>query len=138
MAQIDLTKPYALKSATFSIGADDYTAAVSQVLFRPSVPRSEWRGIGGYTLVNQGVATWTAELGFAQDLAPEGLLRYLHENEGQVAEVTFVPLEDGPAIKAELVLAPADIGGTAGPDTATSSVSLGVIGKPTFEDTPEP
>lgn len=134
MPPIALTKPYALKSARFDIGENEYTAAVSQVQFDPSVPRSEWRGIGGHTLTNQGAATWTATLGFAQDLAPTGLLRYLHENEGKTVSVTFVPLESGPSIVADVVLSPGTIGGSAGADTVTSTVQLGVTGRPVFVD----
>lgn len=134
MSTIPLARPYALKAARFNIDADEFTAAVSQVQFDPSVPRSEWRGIGGTTLVNQGVATWTATIGFAQDLDPAGLLRYLHENEGQTVPVEFIPLEAGPTITAEVVLAPGSIGGSAGPDTTTSSVQLGCVGKPQFAD----
>lgn len=128
----NLTQPFALKAASFGLNSEDYTEALSQVQFDPSTPRSEWRGIGGNVLTNQGVSTWTCTLGFAQDLAATGLLRYLHENEGQVVPAVFTPLDGGPDITAELVLAPGSIGGTAGPDYTTSSVQLGVVGKPTF------
>lgn len=134
MATIALTTPYSLKNATLAIEADDFTAAVSQVQFAPSTSTSTWRGIGGNVVKEQAVAEWSCTLGIAQDLAPGGLLRYLLDNDGVKKEVTFTPVADGPTITATLVMAPADIGGTAGPDMVTSSVTLAVDGKPVFTD----
>lgn len=132
MPTIPVAQPYALKAATFSIGSDEYTAAVSQVQFDPSTSSSTWRGIGGNVLTNQSVATWNAQLGYAQDLAEEGLARYLHEHEGETAHVVFLPLADGPSIEADVILAPGTIGGSAGADFVTATVTLPVVGKPAF------
>lgn len=134
MAVIPLTTPYSLKAATLSIAADDFTAAVSQVEFTPSTSASTWRGIGGNIVRDQAIAEWSCSLGFAQDLDPTGLLRYLHENEGDQVAAVFTPLAAGPTISATLVLSPGAIGGTAGADIATASVSLVVVGKPAFDD----
>lgn len=132
MSTIPVAQPYALKAATFKIGADEYTAAVSQVQFDPSPSSSTWRGIGGNVLTNQSIATWNAVLGFAQDLAPDGLARYLHEHEGETATVEFLPLADGPTITADLIITPGTIGGTAGADYVTASVTMPVQGRPEF------
>lgn len=138
MPDIPLARPFALKSATFAIGADIHTSAVSQVQFDPATQRATWRGIGGNVLTNQSVAEWTATLSFAQDLAAAGLLRYLHENEGKTAKATFTPTGEGTTpvkIEADVILAPGAIGGTAGAEFATATVQLGVVGKPKFVGT---
>lgn len=134
MAVIPLTNPYSLKTATMTIAADDFTAALSQVEFVPSTSASTWRGIGGNVVRDQTIAEWTANLGFAQDLDATGLLRYLHENEGTEVAAVFTPEAAGPTVSATIVLSPGTIGGTADGNIATGSVSLAVIGKPTFAE----
>lgn len=134
MALRPLANPYSLNAARLVIEADEFTAAVSQVQFDPSTSRTSWVGIGGNSLTGQAPASWTCQLSLAQDLAPDGLLRYLLDNDGKRVEAVLVPEEDGPAIRATLVLAPATIGGSAGADVTTSSVTLGVDGKPAFDD----
>jgi len=134
MAVIDLTTPYSLKNATLAIEADDFTAAISQVQFTPSTSTATWRGIGGNVVKDQSKAEWSCTLAFAQDLAPEGLLRYLLDHDGDKKEVVFTPVAAGPTVTATLVMSPGDIGGTAGADLAASSVSLAVDGRPVFAD----
>lgn len=136
MALVPLTNPYSMNAAQLSIDVDDFTAAVSQVQFDPAVQTTRWRGIGGNVISGQSVAEWTCQLGIAQDLAPLGLLRYLLDHEGETKQAVLVPEDGGPSITVELVIAPATIGGTAGADLTTSSVSLAVNGKPAFDDTP--
>lgn len=136
MATIALTTPYSLKNATLAIDADDFSAAVSQVQFTPSTSASTWRGIGGNVLKDQAIAEWSCTIALAQDLAPGGLLRYLLDNDGEKKTVVFTPVAAGPTITATLIMSPADIGGTAGADMATSSVTLAVDGKPVFDDIP--
>ena len=134
MAVIPLAKPYSLKSATFLIAEDDFTAALSRVEFTPSTSSTVWRGIGGNTLKDQTMAECTATLGYAQDLAPEGLMRYLHEHEGEYKQCAFTPLDDGPTILAELSISPAKIGGQSDGNTVTGEVTMGLRGKPEFLD----
>lgn len=134
MALVPLTTPYSLKSATFEVGVDDFTAAVSQVQFDPSTSSTTWRGIGGNVRKDQSVAEWVCNLGLAQDLAPTGLLRYLLDNEGLTKAVVFTPLDGGPSVEADLIIAPGTIGGSADGNTATATVSLAVDGKPAFVD----
>lgn len=134
MPLVPLTTPYSLKNATFSVAADDYTAAISQVQFDPATQRTSWRGIGGNVVSDQTVADWTATVGYAQDLAPAGFARYLHDHEGEQVTATFEPIDDGPTVTATLVLAPGTIGGTADGNTATASVQLAVVGRPTFSE----
>lgn len=133
MAVVPLTSPYALKNATLSIAADDYTAAVTQVEFAPSVATSTVRTIDGVAHKDQSTAEWNCTIGFVQDLAPGGLLRYLLDNDGESADVVFTPEAGGPSISATLVLSPGSIGGTAGADLNVGTVAL-VSTKPVFTD----
>lgn len=137
MAIIPLSHPYSLKNATLTIAEDDYTAAVSRVEFTPSTTSQTWRGIGGNTLKDQTIADWTATLGYAQDLAPTGLARYLHEHEGELKACVFTPDTDGPTITATLVISPAKIGGQADGNLVTGEATLALRGKPVFAD-PDP
>lgn len=133
MATVPLTSPFALKSATLSIASDDYTAAVTQVEFTPSVASSTVRTIDGIAHKDQSTAEWSCTIGFVQDLDEYGLLRYLLDNDGLNKTVTFVPESGGPSITADLVVSPGTIGGTAGADLAVATVTL-VSTKPVFTD----
>lgn len=134
MAVIPLASPYSLKAATMSIATDDYTAALSQVQFDPSTTATTWRGIGGNVVRDQTIAEWTATLGFAQDLDTDGLLRYLHENEGDEVVAVFTPKVAGPTITATIILSPGAIGGSADGNIVTGTATLAVVGKPAFAD----
>lgn len=133
MAIIALTNPYALKNATLSIETDDYTAAVTQVEFSPSVATSTVRTIDGVAHKDQSTSEWNCTIGFIQDLDPSGLLRYMLDHDGESKSVSFVPESGGPTITADLVVSPGAIGGTAGADLAVGSVTL-VSSKPVFTD----
>lgn len=136
MAVIPLTSPYSLKNAVLTIASDDFTAAVSKVEFAPSTSATTWRGIGGNVLKDQAVAEWTANIDFAQDLDPDGLLRYLLDNEGEKKTAVFTPTSGGPTVTATITLSPGAIGGGADGNYAVASVALAVDGKPVFADTP--
>lgn len=136
MALIPLTNPYVMNSATFEIAADDFTAAVSQVQLDPSTQASTWRGIGGNVRRNQSKSEWAATISIAQDLAPAGFLRYLLDHDGESVEATLTPEDGGPAVELTLILAAGTIGGTAGADLATSSITMAVDGTPEFVDAP--
>ena len=73
MGVIALTNPYALKSGTLSIAADDFTSAVTQVEFSPSVSQSSVRTINGVVHREQSTSEWTVTVGFVQDLAAPGV-----------------------------------------------------------------
>ena len=133
MAVVPLTNPYSLKNATLTIDVDDYTAAVTQVEFTPSTATSTVRTIDGVAHKDQSTAEWSCTIGFVQDLSATGLLRYLLANDGQSKDVTFTPELAGPSIDATLVVSPGTIGGTAGADLTTATVTL-VSTKPVFTD----
>ncbi len=136
MALVPLASHYAMNDARLSIDIDEFTAAVSQVQFDPSAQTGTWRGISGNVVRAQSAAEWSCTLGLAQDLAPAGLLRYLLDHEGETKTVVFTPVDGGPTVTADLIMTPGTIGGTAGSDVATSTVTLAVVGKPVFDDTP--
>lgn len=138
MPIIPLAQPYTMSSATFTVVADDFTAAVSQVQLDPSVSASTFRGIGGTVRRGQGRAEWACALGLAQDLDPAGLLRYLLEHDGEIKSCTLVPTDGGPTVAVDLIIAPATIGGTAAADgsLAQSTTTLAVDGAPVFIDAP--
>lgn len=136
MAVVPLTTPYALKTATLTLGSDDYTAAVSQVLFTPSTSTSTWTGIGGNVISDLSTASWTVAIGYAQDLAPTGLTRYLLDHAGEKVPAVFTPKSGGPAINATVTLTPGAIGGTAGADLSTATATFAVDGAPVFNDAP--
>lgn len=133
MTTVALTTPFALKNATLSIDSDDYTAAVTQVAFLPSIATSTVRTIDGVAHKDQSTAEWSCTIGFIQDLDSSGLLRYLLDNDGATKSVIFVPKTSGPSISANLVVSPGTIGGTGGADLAVGTVTLAST-KPVFTD----
>lgn len=134
MAEIAVTKPYSLKSATLTIDTDGFSSHVSQVQFDPSTSQSTWRAINSTVIRDQSVAEWSCTIGLVQDLASGGLLRYLIDHEGEKKPCVFIPKDGGPSIAATLVISPSTIGGTADGSTATASVTMAVDGKPVFTD----
>jgi hypothetical protein len=103
-------------------------------MFTPSTSASTVRTIAGTVLRDQNTAEWGCEIGLVQDLAPAGFMRYLLEHEGERKQVTFVPVEAGPTIKATLIISPSNIGGSNDGAPAVGTVTLAVVGKPSFTD----
>lgn len=132
MTLVSLTTPYTMSTATFTIGVDDYTAAVSQAQFNPSVSTNTWTGVGGNALTFTGPATWALVLAIAQDLAPTGLLRYLLAHAGEQVTVTLTPLAAEDPITASVILSPGSLGGTADGSAAVATITMGVQGAPSF------
>lgn len=131
MPAINLASPYAMKAATLTVAGSDFTAAVSQAEFQPSVSSGTFVSIGGTTVTETATATWTLALGLAQDDNPAGLLRYLYDNEGKAVVVTLRPRATGGTLwTATVIVSPASVGGTAGNAPVTSQVNLAVVGKP--------
>ncbi len=133
MALIALASPYNMSTATLTIVADDYTAAVTEVTFSPKTSASTIRTIDGVAHRDQMPSEWDCTIGLVQDLAPSGLLRYLLANDGLHKSVVFTPKSGGPSVAATLVISAATIGGKGG-SQAESSATLAVDGKPAFTD----
>lgn len=136
MAEIALTAPYVMNSATLQIGTDGYTAAVDSAIFRPTSKTSTWTGIGGNSITTTSPPTWDCQLSYVQDLDPAGLAQYLHTNAGKQVPMTLTPVTaDGEpgadvAITAMVTIVPGQLGGKAGSDLASATVTMGVTGTP--------
>jgi len=133
MAIIVPSKPFTLMNATFTIGDDEFSQIVNQVEFVPSANATPFRGFKN-TMTAIEPASWVCNIGFQQDVAPDSLLRFLLDHEGEERDCTFRPRLDGPSMAATLTLSPANVGGSLAGGYATSTVTLGVQGKPEFLD----
>lgn len=124
-------KPIILKDVLFTVESDGYQAHVSQVEFVPSSSTVTWKGLTPTSVFTFGTnATWTCNLGFAQDWeTPNSLSQYLFANEGEELDVVFEPVNGGAGFTATLIAAPGSIGGSVD-SVAVSTVTLGVKGKP--------
>lgn len=145
MALVPVTQPYTMNNAKFDVldpetglPTGEYSDHVSQVQFDPSVTRASWTAISGYSITGQSAPTWTCTTTQVQDLAPGSFARFLHDNAGTERLVRFTPTDGAEAIDAMLVLAPGTLGGSAGADAQTSSVTHGVNGSPVFVDVNQP
>lgn len=121
------TLPYAMNAATLTLGADDWTAAVTQAEIQPQAG-TVVTGIGGHKY--RGKSTFQLAVGHIQDADIAGLTRYLFDHEGEVVTFALTPVEDGIEWTGEVVLAPTAIGGTGGTDLAQASATLEVVGRP--------
>ena len=127
MAIIAKPTPLVMKDVTLSLGADDYAAHASAVVFTPSSSTVTWQGLSpeaSFTDVTS--ATWTCALTYAQDwTAANSLARYLFDNEGDSVAVTFRPRNGiGPSFTATVTITPGAIGGTVGA-VSEATVTLG-------------
>lgn len=119
-----------MKDATLTVAGDDYAAAVRSVTFTPSAQFHTNRDLAGRYHSRLLAVAWSCRLGLLQDLTASSLHRYLLAHAGDAVTATFTPKAGGVSVTAELVLAPADIGGTA-TDMLTADVDLPVNGSPT-------
>ena len=128
MATVGL-QPITLRDATLTVGEDDFTAAVEKVLITPEA-RWTWaeRLRGPDFPVREGVR-WTCTLGFAQDLTPGSLTRYLLEHVGQTRTVLFTPQAGGESVLAQVMVMPGRVGGDPY-GTLTSEAVLPMFGAP--------
>lgn len=121
------TLPYAMNAATLTLGADDWTAGVTQAEIQPQGGEVVV-GIGGHKY--RGNSTWQLALGHIQDAGIDGLTRYLFDHEGETIAFTLAPVDDGITWGGELVLSPTAIGGTGGTTLAQASATLEIVGRP--------
>lgn len=130
MASVAVT-PLFMKDVLFQVGTDSYEKALSQVEFVPASSVETFTALSpGAVYTDASPATWTCVLTFVQDWGTaDSLCNYLFDNEGSTVSATFEPIAGGPTITADIVIVPGSIGGTIGGAT-TSSVTLGVVGKP--------
>jgi hypothetical protein len=136
MAQI-AAAPLVLKDARFIVAADSYESSVSSVTFTPSSSTVTWKGLTPSSVfTGTTTATYSLELSYVQDWSTtNSLSQYLMLNEGREIMVTFIPQTvatgTAPTFKARVIVTPGQIGGSVD-SVAVSTVTLGVIGKPTM------
>lgn len=129
-------KPIVLKNVLLTLKLGSATALefqkhVSAVEFVPTASDVIWKGLGGNTHTDVQLASWKANLSFAQDWATaNSLSRFLFDNEGATVVARFEPELGGAAFTANLVVTPGSIGGSVD-STAVATVSLG-SDKPVF------
>ncbi|MGV8973385.1 MAG: hypothetical protein ACOH10_13770 [Rhodoglobus sp.] len=122
--------PFVMSDAIMKFGADEYQSLISGVVFVPTANLKTFAGIGGDTYTLAGKSSWVCNVDYAQDWeTATSLARYLFEHEGESLAVTFEPIEGGVSFTATIVVVAGSIGASAD-NVATSSVSLGVSGKP--------
>lgn len=132
-----VTTPLSYAVATLTaavVGATDtdtLSPQVSEITFVPSTSSGSWTGVSGNVLQSQGIATWAMTLGMIQDVAVNGMLRWLLANEGKKAVFTAL-LTTGVTATITATISPATIGGAVTPGYLTSSVTLVCDGKPVF------
>lgn len=125
-------KPYMLGASTVKIGANNYESALSSVMVEPTSVKEVFRGVDGSSIPVVGAESWEAKLTFAQDVSSAtALSRYLFLNVGSTVAMEFVPVAGGQAITANVVVEAGALGGEFG-KVATASVTLSVVGRPTF------
>ncbi|MCS6563432.1 hypothetical protein [Curtobacterium poinsettiae] len=133
MAQITVN-PFVLSDTTLKIAADNYETAVSSVEFQPSGGTVSWKGLSPAAVFTFPQAvTWACAIAFAQDWETEdSLSQYLFEHQGETIAVEFAPKRGGKSLYANVVIVPGSIGGAVDA-VAASTVTLGVVGKPSFQ-----
>jgi len=122
-----------LTRCKFSVGADEYTAHLSQAEFQPTQPTASFTDLDGLVTNFGGVSAWQLVLAGAQDWdTVNSLTALLNNSEGDDLTVSLeVP---GGEWGATVVAAAVNIGGTTG-TPATFQKTLSVKGKPTFTPT---
>ncbi|GAA3948902.1 hypothetical protein [Microbacterium soli] len=134
MATIDV-KPIVLRDCKLTISLEeasaDYEKHVSGVTFTPSSGTVNWNGLSpDASFTFPTATTWGAQLDYAQDWeTASSLSRYLYDNEGKQVTMLFEPKAGGLGWEVDVFIAPGSIGGQVN-TVATSTVTLGVVGKP--------
>lgn len=130
MATIEV-KPIVLRDVLLSVALDDYEKHVSGVTITPTTGSVNWSGLNpDATFTFPTATTWACQLDYAQDWDTEASLsRYLFDNEGEEVTMTFEPVKGGVGFTVTVFIVPGSIGGQVNA-VATSSVTLGVVGRP--------
>ena len=120
--------PLRLIDATVTVGADDLTLSVNQVVLQPSSEVIWESRLCSSDVPTLGRTRWVLALGFAQDVeTPESLTRLLVDHAGELRSVTVaIP---GRTYAVTVLLVPTSVGGVAN-QIPTGSVALPIIGVP--------
>lgn len=135
MAPVIDINPLVLKDVVLEIGEHDMRKHVDSVLLQPATSPLTWTGLGKNSHTDPGSETWSAQLSYAQDWeTPDSLSRYLFEHSGETVQGTFKPRSGtGPEFAVDLVLVSGAVGGAVNA-FATTTVTLGISGRPVLVD----
>ena len=128
-------QPILLRDAVFAVAGDDFSASVMGVAF---VPQVDWEWFNPMdstvALPIYGVTKWTVTIGYAQDLRPGSLTRYLFEQAASTRTIVFTPQPglSGPPVTAEAMIVPGPLGGTVQDGVLTATVTLPLFDEPTI------
>ncbi|GEL95357.1 hypothetical protein [Cellulomonas composti] len=133
---VPLTNPLFLKDVSLIVGPSggttyEFKAALESVLFTPQTTTDTFSGIGGTTVSDVSIDSWTCTVGYIQDWETStSLSNYLQSNPGLTTDAVFKPKTAGAkSVTATITLVPGPIGGPKG--KAMASVTFGVQGTPT-------
>lgn len=137
MAAIPVESPYSLKTAKVVITpeggtASDFSDHVGEITLTPTAQSASWTAVSGFVLQDVGKSTWACQLGLIQDLADTGLLRYLMTHEGEKALVEATLATGADELSFTVTLSPSTIGGAAGAEPLSGTVTLPVDGAPVW------
>jgi hypothetical protein len=125
--------PLYMNEADFSIATDDYAAAISSVMLMPSHATVRFDGLKATASTVDVRTTWQVQFSYAQDWTTTGSLAlYLQSNTGTQKTIVFKPKSGaGQSWTVTALIMAGQVGGQVGTH-ATASVTLEVIGQPTF------
>jgi hypothetical protein len=125
-----------MANATLTLGANSHQASVSSAALTPSASVVTFKGLTPTAVFSAGTSsTWTLDLSFAQSLSTNDLLLYLFDNELNEVAFTLAPVAGGVTWSGTVIINAAAIGGAVD-QYGTSTISLGVKGKPVRSGTP--
>ena len=126
--------PLYLKDVTLSVDGDTYEKAISSATITATVPTATFKGLSDDAVYTQaGAASWMVDLVYLQDWdSADSLSAYLFNNQGAEVTLLFTPASaSSGTFSCTVVIVPGSIGGAVD-SFATTTVSLPVIGQPTF------
>lgn len=115
-----------------TVGADEYTAAVTSCALVPTAPTAEVRDIGGGITQFVGSNGWVAQIGYNQDWkTPNSLSQKLIEWHGTTKVFTYTPDNGGKVATFTALVMAGQFGGAAATIHA-ATVNLPINGQPVF------
>lgn len=133
-----VVNPFALKTATATftldgaVDSDNFSDHIGTLTLVPASAAQSWTSINGKTIQDASAATWAAQLGLVQDLDESGFSRWLLAHEGERATAVFTFKTGADTVTIEVILTPAQFGGTADGTLAQATVTLPCDGKPVW------
>jgi hypothetical protein len=129
--------PFVMKEVSLMIGADEYNCAVRAVTLTPTTNIVEWESLcEDGSGQEAGKTTWSLDIEYYQDWQVDSFADHLATNIGEQAVIKFNPHGDtvgptNPTFTVNVFLVGGAVGGTVN-EFATATVSLPVIGQPTY------